>query len=86
MALWCDFADTLVPRVSHNDVVIPIYCDPHGLVELSNGPLSALMAVLTSSRQGSGQRTLAATTARFVAPLYTTIITREAACDSLRQQ
>jgi hypothetical protein len=52
MALWCDFTNTLVARVSHNGIAIPIYCDPPGTVKLmSNGPLSVTMALLTSARQ-----------------------------------
>jgi hypothetical protein len=49
MALWCDLADTIVARVSHDDVPIPIHCESKGLVELSNGPFSVSMALLASA-------------------------------------
>ena len=50
-ALWCDFTNTKVSHVSHKDVAIPIYCDPHGKSKVSNGPLSVSMALLASARQ-----------------------------------
>jgi hypothetical protein len=56
-ALWCNYADTAVGRVSYNDVAVPIHCDSVGIVEPSNGPLSVLMALLTSARQ-SGHKAL----------------------------
>jgi hypothetical protein len=34
-ALWCDLADTIVSEVSHDDVAVPIHCDPTGTFELS---------------------------------------------------
>jgi hypothetical protein len=57
VALWSDFADAMVARVSYDDVAVPIHCDSTGLVELSNGPLSVSMALRASARQ-SGHKTL----------------------------
>jgi hypothetical protein len=51
MALWCDFADTMVACVSHDDVAVPVHCDSNGLVELSDGPLSVAMALRASARK-----------------------------------
>jgi hypothetical protein len=50
-ALWCDLADTVVGRVSHNEVGVPIHCDPPGKVKLSNGPLSVSMPLFASASQ-----------------------------------
>jgi hypothetical protein len=51
MSLWCDFVDTIVVAVSHDDVPVPIQCDSIRIVELSNtGPFSVLMALLASAR------------------------------------
>jgi hypothetical protein len=57
MALWCDLVDTIVPRVSHNDVAVPIHCYSTGGVDLRNDPFSVTMTFLASARQ-SGHMTL----------------------------
>jgi hypothetical protein len=51
MTLRCGFADTVVASVSHNDVVVPIHCDTHGLIELSKSPFSVSIAVYASACQ-----------------------------------
>jgi hypothetical protein len=51
LALWCDFADTVVARVSHDDVPVPIHCDSEWREELSNGTSSVSMALLASACQ-----------------------------------
>jgi hypothetical protein len=56
-ALWCDLADTMIFCVSYDDVAFPVHCDSRGLVELSNGPSSVLMALFASARQ-SGHKAL----------------------------
>jgi hypothetical protein len=50
MALWCDLANTIVERISHADVPIPIHCDSSGLIELSHGSFSDPMALLAGAR------------------------------------
>jgi hypothetical protein len=57
-AMWRDLADTIVERVSHNDVAAPIHCDSTGKVELSNGPFFVSIALLVSARQSGHRRGL----------------------------
>jgi hypothetical protein len=49
ISLWCDSADTMVVRVSHDDISVLIHCDPRGNEELRNGPFSVLMALGASA-------------------------------------
>jgi hypothetical protein len=51
MALWCDFADTMADRVSHDDVPVPIHCDSTGGLKLSDGPFPVLITLYASARQ-----------------------------------
>jgi hypothetical protein len=65
--MWCDFADTMVVVVSHNDVAAPIHCDSTGPPELRNGPFSILMPPHVSACQ-SGHFALLCDLADSMAP------------------
>jgi hypothetical protein len=58
MALWCDLADTMVARVSHNHIAVAIHCESTETVELSNGPFSVSMTYYAGSACQSGHKAL----------------------------
>jgi hypothetical protein len=47
----------MVVSVSHDDVAVPVHCNPHGMVELRNGTISVSMAFAPIAYQ-SGHTTL----------------------------
>jgi hypothetical protein len=51
MTLCCDLADTMVVKVSHDEVPVPIHGDSYGNIELCNDAFTGLMTLLASAGQ-----------------------------------
>ena len=82
MTLRCDFADTTVERISHDDVTVSIHSNSTRIVEPRNGPFSVSMPLHASPRQSEHVSLWCDLADTMVVPVSHNDVTAPIHCDS----